>query len=214
VAIGRLFIRQQKESALAGTLDHVEAGVFLVGGDGRIAFTNTRGQAMLAEGTLVTARNDVLRAVSADADGALAESLRALNARAAPDSPRRTAIRLCDDPQRNWFAHLLPLMDGAPRREADGWEADGWEAVAAVFVRGASLAERSPIEVLAGLYDLTAGEIRVVGVVLTMSRLDDIAAALGIPRATVKTHLNRAYRKCGVAGQSGMIRLVSELAAS
>jgi len=43
-------------------------------------------------------------------------------------------------------------------------------------------------------------------------RLDDIAAALGISRATVKTQLNRVYRKCGVTGQGGLIRLVSELA--
>lgn len=83
--------------------------------------------------------------------------------------------------------------------------------MAAVFVRGSSLAERSPLETLAHLYNLTAGEIRVVEALLRMSRLDDMAAALGISRATVKTHLNRAYRKCRVTGQSAMIRPISEL---
>jgi DNA-binding CsgD family transcriptional regulator len=207
VAIGRLFIRQQaKEAALTETLDHLEAGVFLISGGGRIVFANTRGQAMLAEGTLVAARNGILHAVAAEADGALADSLRALEDRAAPGAAQRVAIRLSDATEPNWIAHVLPLMDGARRRAGDAFA-----AVAAVFVRGSSLAERSPLEALAQLYELTAGEIRVVEAILRMSRLDDIAAALGISRATVKTHLNRAYRKCRVTGQSDLIRLISEL---
>lgn len=206
VAIGRLFVKQQaREAALTETFDHLEAGVFLVGGNGHITFANARGQAMLAEGTLVAARDGVLRAVAAEADGALADSLRSLGNRTA-DAPRRVAIRLSDHSEQNWIAHVLPLMDGA-RRQA----ADAYEAVAAVFVRGSSLAERSPLETLAHLYNLTAGEIRVVEALLRMSRLDDIAAALGISRATVKTHLNRAYSKCRVTSQSAMIRLISEL---
>jgi hypothetical protein len=107
VAIGRLFIKQQaREAALTETFDHLEAGVFLVAGNGHITFANARGQAMLAEGTLVAARDGVLRAVAAEADGALADSLRSLGNRTA-DAPRRVAIRLSDHSEQNWIAHVL-----------------------------------------------------------------------------------------------------------
>jgi DNA-binding CsgD family transcriptional regulator len=161
---------------------------------------------MLAEGTLIAARNGILHAVAAEADSALTDSLRSLEDRTASGVAQRVAIRLSDATEPNWIAHVLPLMDGARRRAGDAFE-----AAAAVFVRGSSLAERSPLEALAQLYGLTAGEIRVVEAVLRMSRLDDMATALGISRATVKTHLNRAYRKCRVTGQSDLIRLISEL---
>lgn len=208
VAIGRLFLRQQsREAALTDTLDHVEAGVFLVGGGGRIVLANARGQEMLADATLVAERGGALRAVAAEADRALLDSLRALQDRDARGAARRVAIQLSDDPERNWTASVLPLTDGNRRKAGSAYE-----AVAAIFVRGSSLADKTPLETLMQLYRLTAGEIRVVAAVLRTDRLDDIAAALGISRATVKTHLNRVYRKCGVTGQGGLIRLVSELA--
>ena len=44
---------------------------------------------------------------------------------------------------------------------------------------------------------------------LRTSGLDAIADALGITRATVKTHLNRVYRKCNTRNQTELIKMIA-----
>jgi len=113
-------------------------------------------------------------------------------------------IALSNAADGRWTAHVLPLADGARRRAGETYA-----AAAAVFVRSSSPVNKTPIETLATQYQLTASEMKVVEAMLRVSGLDAIAEALGISKATVKTHLNRIYRKCHARNQSDLIKLIA-----
>jgi len=156
VAIGRLFVKhRQTEAALTNTLNYVEAGVFLIGDDNRLMFTNERGRRMLDEAKLVREDAGQLKAVAADADRALAESLRAIVTGGDTTGKQGSAIALSNAADERWTAHVLPLADGARRRAGETYA-----AIAAVFVRSSSPVNKTPIETLATQYQLTANEGR------------------------------------------------------
>ena len=206
VAIGRLFCGfKAKEVALTAALDHLEAAVFLVGQNGRVVFANASARRITADGALLQEAAGRLRAVSAEADRALGDSLTAVGEDEAIGT-RGIAVPLSNGSGSRWVATVLPLDDGA-RLRAGGPSG----ALAAVFVRPSEEAPVTPLETLAATNALTASEIRVVEATLRISGLDAIAEALGISRATVKTHLNRVYRKCKTRNQAELIRMIAGL---
>lgn len=205
VTIGRMFAAQKAtERALTETLDRFDAGVFLLAASGRIVFANASGRRMIEDGEFVWTSRDMLRAVAPEADRALRDGMRAIGEGELQGSTRGLTVALSETQAGCWSAHVLPLGDGA-RREVG----DAHRAIAAVFIRNSRLADPTPLETLAKNFGLTASEIRVVEAMLRISGLDAIAESLGISRATVKTHLNRVYRKSRVKNQSELIRLVA-----
>jgi DNA-binding CsgD family transcriptional regulator len=207
VAIGRLFVKHKADNAsLIATLNHLDSGVFLVAAGGHIVFANPSGRKMIDDGTLLCARNNVLRAVASDADRTLGKSFRAIAMAGAEIDACGGTVLLSDTPGKRWVANVLPLLDSA-RRRTEG----AAQAIAAVFVRSSVAADPTPLETLARLYGLTASEIRVTEAVLRVSGNEAIADALGISLATVKTHLNHIYRKSGAKNQSGLIKLIAGL---
>ena len=209
VAIGRLFIRQSAEAAaLTETLEGVGEAAFLLRGERQVAFANAQGRAMIEDGRLLRMRGDHLCAAASEADRALGTALQAIEDRTTAGL-QGTSFALTDGPDGRWTAHLVPLADGV-WKHVDAVH----RASAALYVRHARSAETMPLEALARSHRLTGGEIRVAEAVLRINGLDAIADALGISRATVKTHLNRVYRKCGVRNQSAFIKLVTGLGES
>jgi DNA-binding CsgD family transcriptional regulator len=207
VAIGRLFVKQKVENELlTATLDRVDSAVFLVSEGGTIVFANSSGRKMLETGSLLRASGNTLHAVATEADRSLGDSFRALVSNQAGLDARGVTVVLSDTSGERWMANILPLVDGA-RRQA-GQE---YHAIAAVFVRNSLAADPTPLETLARLYGLTASEIRVAEAVLRLSGNDAIADALGIGRATVRTHLNHIYRKTGANNQADLIKLIAGL---
>jgi DNA-binding CsgD family transcriptional regulator len=205
VAIGRLFGEHKAvEAVLTETLDHVDAGVFLVTPKGHLVFVNAVGEAMLDEGKILQRRNGALGAVAAEADRVLRDIFAASEKGDISVGTSGVAVPLSTSPTDRWFAHVLPLTSGA--RQNTG---SRFDATAAVFVRKASLANPTPLEDLAKLYGLTASEIRVLDAVLKVSSVKAIAEMLGISQATVKTHLNRVFRKTGAKRQSDLVKLVA-----
>jgi DNA-binding CsgD family transcriptional regulator len=205
VAIGRLFGEHKAiEAVLTETLDHVDAGVFLVTPKGHLVFVNAVGEAMLDEGKILQRRNGALGAAAAEADRALRDIFAASENGDISVGTSGVAVPLSTSPTDRWFAHVLPLTSGA--RQNTG---SRFDATAAVFVRKASLANPTPLEDLAKLYGLTASEIRVLDAVLKVSSVKAIAEMLGISQATVKTHLNRVFRKTGAKRQSDLVKLVA-----
>ena len=208
VAIGRLFDQQRSgEAALTETLDHVEAGVFLVNPKGRLVFCNAEGEAMLDEGSILCRRTDVLGAVVPEADRALRDIFAAAEKGDISVGTKGVAVPLSTSPTDRWFAHVLPLTSGA--RQDTGSRLD---ATAAVFVRRGSLPDPSPLETLASRYRLTASEVRVLDAALKVSSVKAMAEMLGISQATVKTHLHHLFRKTGARRQSDLVKLVAGIA--
>lgn len=64
-------------------------------------------------------------------------------------------------------------------------------------------------ELLTGLFDLTASEARVARGIAEGKSTDEVAAALGLSRETVRFYLKGIFGKTGVARQSDLIALLS-----
>ncbi|MBW8855808.1 MAG: helix-turn-helix transcriptional regulator, partial [Bradyrhizobium sp.] len=203
VTIGRLFDQSRATQAvLTQTLDSVTAAVFLVGPNARLVFTNAPGRMMLDQAALLTERNGMLAAAAPDAQRALRDALVAAeNGNAAVD--RGGPIPLTTS-QGRWFASVLPLTSGDRQRTGALHS-----AVAAVFVGKTSPASPPPLEALARLYKLTAGEIRVIDAVMKVSGVKALAELLGLTQATVKTHLHNVFRKTGTARQTELVKLIA-----
>ncbi|MBB3904786.1 helix-turn-helix transcriptional regulator [Methylobacterium brachythecii] len=206
VTIAQLFGRQNAEaSLLTETLDQVGEPVFLLSSDRRIVYANASGREMIDRGVGIRLQDKRLRAAADEADHALADSLDAIT-RGAPVGAQGTSFALESTPNDRLLATLLPL-----KREARQRVGTADLATAALFVRRSRFADPTPLELVAKRYGLTASEIRVVEATLRVSGLDALAGTLGVSKATVKTHLNRIYRKCPVKNQSELIKLVAGL---
>lgn len=205
VAIGRLFARREaSERTLTAALDHVDDGVLLLSARGQIVFANATGRRMLDEGGLLYMAGDVLHAVAPEAEQMLRDCLARIATGREGVESRGITVALSETSEPQWIANVLPLADGE-RRQAG----DQHRAIAALFVRSSMRAQPSPIETFAKRYRLTASEIRVVETSMRISGLDAVASALGISRATVKTHLNRIYRKSSTRNRGDLIRLIT-----
>jgi DNA-binding CsgD family transcriptional regulator len=78
-----------------------------------------------------------------------------------------------------------------------------------VFIRKTAPDAPLPLEAIAKLYGLTAGEIRVLDAVLKVTGIKAMADMLGVSQATVRTHLHHVFRKTGTARQSELVKLVA-----
>ena len=196
--------QQAKEQALTTALDHVEAAVFLVSAGGAITFTNDPARKLLAEAVVVRERDGALRAVALDTD----RMLREIFAFAADDDAslgaRGVAMPIMASSEQRWFVHVLPLTSG--RRRETGQTND---AVAAVFVRNTAPNAPPPLEAIAKLYKLTAGELRVLDALLKINGVRAMSDLLGISQGTVRTHLHNLFRKTHTRRQADLVKLVA-----
>ena len=77
-----------------------------------------------------------------------------------------------------------------------------------MFVRKVEVPAASAIELTARHHRLTPAEIRVLQAVFTHSRVDDIAAALGLSRGTVKSHLGALFSKTSTTRRADLVKIV------
>jgi DNA-binding CsgD family transcriptional regulator len=205
VAIGRLFDQEKSaQSVLTQTLDHIESSVFLVERGGQIVFLNAPAKALLLEATLLRETNQSLTAVTPEANRVLQEVFSAAESGDGAVGIRGIAVPLSSSSHDRWFAHVLPLTSGNRQKTAELYS-----AIAAVFVRKTPLENPAPLETLAKLYQLTAGEIRVVNAVMNGGSIKTMAEMLDLSQATVKTHLQNIFQKTGVNRQSDLVKLVA-----
>jgi DNA-binding CsgD family transcriptional regulator len=104
-------------------------------------------------------------------------------------------------------AHVLPLTSGT-RRQAG----TKYSAVAAVFVREASIEGSLPLDTMARHYGLTPAETRVLFGVLNVGGITEMAPVLGISENTVKTHLQRVFEKTNTNRQADLVKLAAGFA--
>jgi DNA-binding CsgD family transcriptional regulator len=204
-----VLIGNMLETKAAGTTAFIEAlnglsaAVFLVDKYSRIVFANISGLAMLDDGRILSVSNDVLTAVDLGAE--LSEAVASAAGGDAALGMRGVAVPLrAAQQQPPWVAHVLPLTSGA--RQQTG---ESFAAMAAVFVHKTSIEARSSMESIAKLYRLTPGEMRVLSAVSDVGGVAEVADAIGISKATVKTHLQHLFGKTGTNRQTELVRLVA-----
>jgi DNA-binding CsgD family transcriptional regulator len=203
--IGKTIHRKQTEAVcFSDVLDGLSAGMILVDANGRIVHTNNAGNAILDAGDFLRSVCGRLVASDLAINAALREILVAANAGDAALGVKGIALPLTAHDGERHVAHVLPLTSGA-RREAGL----AYNAVAALFIRKASLEPFSPPEVIGEMYKLTPTELRVLLAIVDIGGVPEVAAALGVAVTTVKTHLSRLFEKTGVARQADLVKLVA-----
>ena len=205
VLIGLVIHLQTAAAAtFADTLDGISAGMLLVDARGRIIHANTSGHALLGEGSVLRSAGGKLAANDASAEQTLHEVFLAAGSGDAAVGTKGIDVPLKAREGERYVAHVLPLTSGARRRAGPNYA-----AVAALFVHKAALEAPSPPLALATTYKLTPSELRVLLGIVQVGSVPGTAAALGLGKATVRTHLLRLYAKTGTGHQSELVKLVA-----
>ena len=205
VLIAQMFdLKVAEAGTLADTLDGLDAGLYLVDADGRLIHANTAGQAILDARDILHEIRGHLAACDPKVNQTLRDVFAAAGQGDSALGARGIAVPLTGKDGQRHVAHALPLTSGARRRAGVAYR-----AVAALFVRKASLAMPPRSEVIGKAFKLTPTELRVLLAIVEVGGVPEVAAALGVADTTIRTHVSRLFEKTGTARQADLVKLVA-----
>jgi DNA-binding CsgD family transcriptional regulator len=208
VLIGKVIeLHKAEASTLADTLDGLTAGMFLFDKTGRIVHANESGHVMIGDARFVRAAAGRLVATDARANQSLQDIFAAAECGDDAVGVKGISVPLPARAGQEHVAHVLPLTAGMRRRAGASYS-----AVAAVFVRKATLDVPSPLETVAKRHRLTPSELRVLLAIVEIGGVPEVANALGISETTVKTHLRHLFEKTSTTRQADLVKLVARFA--
>jgi DNA-binding CsgD family transcriptional regulator len=208
VLIGKVIeLHKAEASTLADTLDGLTAGMFLVDHTGRIVHANASGHIMIGEARFVRAASGRLVACDPAANQTLQDIFAVAECGDEAVGVKGISVPLPPRAGDDHVAHVLPLTAGMRRKAGISYA-----AVAAVFVRKASLDAPSPLETIAKRHQLTPSELRVLLAIVEIGGVPEVAKALGISETTVKTHLRHVFEKTSTTRQADLVKLVASFA--
>jgi DNA-binding CsgD family transcriptional regulator len=208
--IGKVIdLHRVEAAALADALDELASGIFIVDSTGRIIHANLSAHRLIAEGDVLRATNGRLFALEAKGGRILLEVFAAAQAGDAAVGKGGIAIPLAARTGERYVAHVLPLTSGARRKAGVSYA-----ATAAMFIRKAGLELPSPPEAVAGEFNLTPAEVRVLFAIVQIGGVPEVAPVLGIAEQTVKSHLHRIYEKTATRRQADLVKLVASYSGS
>jgi DNA-binding CsgD family transcriptional regulator/PAS domain-containing protein len=190
-------------SLMETTLNGLQAGVYIVGRDGRIAFMNQTAEQQIKRGYGVTIQNQRLVPTNAAAAAEYQEFFVEAHEKLSVPKSSRPSIAFPDE-QGGLVATLLPLGVGKRKMLALGATTAGY----AVFVQDPAIAFANPGEGFAKLYGLSSAEMRIIMVMAEGNGISETADILGLSNATVKSHLQHMFAKTGTSRQSDLMQLV------
>ncbi len=184
-------------------MDRAHFGCILIGPDSRIEWMNEYAEAILGRGDALSVEDDRLRAVhplerallERDVDVALGLSQAIL------DTPRPThRVRKADD---DGYIELLvsPLSPFGHPILAD-------RTGALVMLADPDYLDEDIAGRLESLYDLTPAEAEATQWLLSGYSIDAIADLFGRSQHTVRNHIKRVLKKCGVSSQAQLVGLI------
>ena len=204
VLIGKLIdLKTIRTATFAETIDGLAAGIFLVDRAGAIVHANISGKSLLDNGDVVRLTRGILSARDGATDRRLSDSIAAAEGREADLAGKGIGIPLLGANGQSHIAHVLPLASGGRSFET---------AIAAVFIRKATLDLDMPLENVARRYRLTPTETKVLRAVVEHGGVTSIAEALGMSEATVKTHLQHLFGKTETSRQVDLVKLTFRFA--
>ncbi len=205
LVIGKTIHHEQAQTAcFSDILDGLSSGMILVDTHGRIVHANAAGNAIVEAADFLRSVFGRLVVNDPPTNAALREILIAAGAGDAVLGTKGIALPLTAYDGERYVAHVLPLTSGARRLTGLAYN-----AVAALFVRKATLEAFAPPEVIGEMYKLTPTELRVLLAIVDIGGVPEVAAALGVAVTTIKTHLSRLFEKTGVARQADLVKLVA-----
>jgi DNA-binding CsgD family transcriptional regulator/PAS domain-containing protein len=192
-------------AAFAATLDALTTPILLVDGELRLLHANPAAERLIQSGALLRIDKGMLAATTLGASSALAAAVRQAARDESAIGRQGLGIPVSGRDGESGALHVLPLRRRQGRNDQ--------REVAAVFVARVDQPFVAPTEMAAALFNLTPTEARVFEHLVTGFTQARTAAALGIERSTVKTHLARLYDKIGVRRQADLVRVAASLAA-
>jgi DNA-binding CsgD family transcriptional regulator len=195
---------QVKAAALADALDGLVSAMFIVDASARIVHANVSGNLMVSESNVMRAPSGRLHATDPVADQALQDIFTAAQGGDSELGKKGVAVPIRARDDERYIAHVLPLTSGGRRKAGVSYG-----AVAALFVRKATLDLPSPPVAIAQAFRLTQAELRVLFSLTEIGSVSEVAEVLGISEATVKTHLQHIFAKTGTGRQSDLVKLVA-----
>lgn len=203
--IGKVIdLHRVEAAALADSLDELASAMFIVDSSGRIIHANASAHRLIAEAHVLSATNGRIGVLDPQANRNLLDIFMAAQAGDAAIGKRGVALPLKARTGERYVAHILPLTSGARRKAGISYS-----ATAAMFVRKAALDLPSLPEAIAGAFQLTPAEVRVLFAIVEIGGVPDVAPVLGISDQTVKTHLHRIYEKTATKRQADLVKLVA-----
>ena len=205
ILIGKLLdLHNVRAAAFAEAIDALSAGVFLVNAEGSLVHANVSGQTMLnAEDPLLLVQG-ALAAADANAHRALRRVFASAVGGDVAIEARGVSVPLFGRGGDHFTAHILPLTSGARRQVGANLS-----AVAALFVRKAIIDLPAAIGAATQLYGFTPAEERVLGAIIEVGGLAQVAAVLGVAKRTVQTHLEHLFEKTGSRRQADLVKLIA-----
>ena len=201
VLIGRVFdLRAAEAATFADTIDGLGTGICLVDAQGHIVHANAAGHAMLAAGDILSVVGGRLVAAGAQSNRALEEVFAAAGQGDGTLGTKGNAIPLIGKSGQRYVGHVLPLSSGIR---------SGYSAALALFIRQAVLVTSSTPEVIGKTFQLTPTELRVLLAIVEVGGVPQVAAALGVADATIKSHLSNLFEKTGARRQADLVKLVA-----
>ena len=191
---------QAEARTFRDAFDCFGAGAFLIDAQARVVHANTAGRELLNAAEVLRSVDCRLVLGDVEADKTLRETLAAANQLSGQD----VVLTLRANDGGRYVAHILTL---APEqgRFAIGQRA----AVAAMFVRKASLENSLRPDIIARTYRLTPAELRVLLAMVEAGGVREVSESLGVAETTIKTHLSRLFEKTGAGRQADLIKLVA-----
>jgi len=187
-------------ASLEAAFARMAMAVFLVDGQGRVAYANPAAEALLRDGATLYCRNGALacrdRAGSRRLSGAIEDSLRrdraaeSIEIAVATEGAEPLVVAVVPIANGNPFA---PLLAATPR--------------CAVFVNDRRAAEREGARRFALRYKLTRSETRLLGAILGGGGLAQAAEEMNVKLSTAHTHLKRVFAKTETNRQGELIHL-------
>jgi DNA-binding CsgD family transcriptional regulator/PAS domain-containing protein len=197
-------LKQTESVTLAASLDGLSTAVFLVDAAGQIMHMNAAASHLLKMRKFLRCVNGRIIASDIGINQSLSKAFARFGSGGVENESIALALNQCDG--ERYVAHVMALASGVVRRAIGTAN----KAVAAVFVRKASLQVPCAVELIAKIYKLTRSEVRVLVAIIDVGGVPETADALGIGETTVRTHLYRIFSKTGVSRQADLIRLAAE----
>lgn len=199
---------RQKVDDLQFSLDHVDAGIVLIGSTGEVIAMNRYARMLFAEEDGLTIRADVLRArevrVSDQLHSLITQALATSIGKGLSPGGYLTVPRKDRSP--------LSILVTPARCAAVGVPFEAVRAI--VYVQDPERRVRPAQEILRSAFRLTPAECRVTLLLGDGKSPREISHVLGVSSNTLKSHLASIYRKTNTSRQSQLVRLLMRLPAS
>jgi DNA-binding CsgD family transcriptional regulator len=198
-------MKSLERQALGATLDSIAIGVVIVAGGGRILYANEAAHVMLDARSPIIASGGCLAALHAEVTGELMKAIELAHEDEGRLGAAGIGVPLMHRDVAAATAHVLPLARGNLRTRLVP------QAAAAVFIARAGTPLAVDLGTVARIFGLTPAETRQLDQMMAGATLAEAAAALGVSKATARTHREHIFAKMGVSRRSDLVALVGSL---